>query len=237
MLAMDAVWLVGLTALIGLSAAAAFFVAGLVPGPLGWGLAVCAGLLTWIAATTLIAWLLPRPKPGRHPLMGDASFFLWVFGLVVRRWLDLPPMGLLWRQSNLARFVVLRACGAKVRLSTSISSDAVLLDPNLLVLGPRVVIGSEAVITGHYMTRDVLMLAAVEIGAGTEIGAQVSIGPGARIGAGVRVEPRANIGNDAVIGDGAVVGFLATVHPWATVAAGERVAPHAVVTVKRATRP
>lgn len=237
MLLMDAVWLAGLVALVCLSAGVAYVVVGLVPGPLGWGIAVVAGLFAWIAATTSLAWLLPRPKPGRHPAMSGASFYLWVCGMVVRRWLDLPPMGLLWRQSNLLRYVVLRACGAKVRLSTSISSDAVLLDPNLLVLGPSVVIGSEVVIAGHYLTRNVLMLAAVEIGGSTEIGAQVTIGPGARIGAGVRVEPRANIGNDAVIGDGAVIGFLATVQPFATVAAGERVPPHAVVAVRRAKTP
>lgn len=229
---MDAIWLAGLVALIGLSAGAAFVVAGLVPGPLGWGLAVVAGLGAWIAATTSLAWLLPRPKAGRHPMMGDASFFLWVLGLVLRRWLDLPPMGLLWRQSNLARFVVLRACGARVHLTTSLSSDVVLLDPNLFAAGPNVVIGSGTLISGHYVSRGDLVLAPVSIGAGSEIAAQVTIGPGCSIGAGVRVEPGANLGNESEIGAGAVIGFLATIHPRARVPAGTRVPPHAVVTAE-----
>jgi len=164
-----------------------------------------------------VLFALPKPRPGRHPMMRGRDFYAWALSFIARRWLDVPPMSLLFRQSGLLRFLVLRAAGARIAFTAQLSSDAVLLDPALLVVGPGAMVGSQATLAGHFILGDQLVLAPIVIGSGAQIAIDVLVGPGAVLGKGVVIEARASIGPEVVIGDGAVIGGAASLGRGVTV--------------------
>lgn len=218
---MDLVWAAGLIGLAALSACV-----GLAVG-LPFGLVLAP--LTWIASAALVLALLPKPRPGQHTMMKGASFWWWSLAFIARRWLELPPMGTLYRQSNVLRFLVLRAAGGKVAFRAQMSSDVNLLDPGLLTMGAGAMLGSQATIAGHFIVGDRLLLAPVVIEAGAQIALGVVIGPGAIVGERALIEARANVGPEAKVGARAVVGALATVGRGAVIGVGAKVGMGAIV--------
>jgi len=229
LLVMDLLWAAGLIGLTTLSALAALHVHAAMPGALGLALALAAFALTWIAITTLALLLIPKPAPGQYRMMRGAAFYYWSLAFIARRWLDLPPLGTLYRQSSVLRFLVLRAAGAKIAFGAQMSSDATLLDPGLLTMGEGAMLGSQSTVAGHFIVGDRLVLAPVVIEAGAQVALGVVIGPGAFIGARALVEGRANIAPEAHIGAGAVVGATAMVGRGARIGAGAKVAMGAIV--------
>jgi len=204
-LLMDLIWAAGLVGLTLLSthasvAAAEALAASSIAIQLAAG--VVTALLTWIAACAVILLLIPRPRPGKHRLMRGASFYSWALGFIARRWIELPPMGLLWRQSGVLRFLVLRASGARVAFTAQMSSDATVLDPPLLSIGAGAMLGSQSTVAGHFILGDRLLLAPVVIAPGAQIAIDVIIGPGTTIGRNAVIEARSSIGPECVIGDG-----------------------------------
>lgn len=233
-LLMDLVWAAGLFGLTLLSAFTFLEVSGLAisgapPTPIGLALGLIAAILAWVTACALVLLLLPRPRPGKHRLMRGASFYLWAFGFIVRRWIELPPMGLLWRQSGILRFLVLRASGAKVAFTAQMSSDATLLDPPLLTMGPGAMLGSQSTVAGHFIVGDRLLLAPVVISAGAQIALDVVIGPGTTVGERAIIEARTVIGPECVIGAGAHVSGGVGMARGVVVGARARIAPASIL--------
>lgn len=225
MLVMDVLWAAGLFGLLLLSATCALFTFHALPAApaLGIALALVVATLAWILACALTLCLLPKPRPGTYRMLRGGPFYAWALGFIARRWLDLPPFGLVYRQSALLRFIVLRLAGARVAFSAQISSDAVLLDPGLLQMGPGALIGSGASVAGHYIVADRLVIAPVVLGAGAQVALDAVIAPGVVIGERAVVEARASVGPAVRIGERAVIGAGALVGRGALIGRGARI--------------
>lgn len=233
LLAMDFVWAVGLVG-VSIPAAYAAHAAFLAlearvgaPGALVGGLVVFVA--TYVTDVCVVMALLPAPRPGKHPLLRGRDFFLWSAGLIVRRFLDVAPIGTLVRQSAFARLVMLRAAGARVSPSANMSSDVLVLDPNMFELGPKTLLGTGVLISGHMVVDGTLTLAPVVIGEGAECGADVRVAPGVRIGARAMVQSAAVLAPFVDVGEGAVVGLRAVLGARCKIGAGAKVAPNAYV--------
>jgi len=216
---------VSMSLIVGLWGAAAWVtwsVAGALSalGPLAWVIAPLVGLLALVGVVGMVHRLLPPIRPGRYRLMQDPQFFAWVARFVLQRALLAPGVGTLVFQISTLRFLALRALGAKVSFSTSMSSDVVLLDPWLLEAGPDATIGTGSLIAGHFVDRGHLVLGKVRIGAGSLIAARVVLAPGVSIGRDARVLTHAMLSEDVTIGDGATVGSDARIDRGAEVRPG-----------------
>jgi len=231
---MDLIWAAGLFGLGYLSAFSALAVHGLIAGKpaLAITLALVTALLTWIFACTAVLFVLPKPKPGKYRLMRGSTFYWWALGFIARRWLDLPPMGLLYRQSGVLRFIVMRAAGAKVAFTAQMSSDALVLDPSLLTMGPNTMLGSQTTVAGHFILGDRLILAPVVIHRGAQVASDVVIGPGATIGVNAVIMARSSISPDTIVGDDAVVGACVTLGPGVVIGKGARIPMASVIPAK-----
>jgi hypothetical protein len=208
-LIMDALWALGLFGLALASTSAGLAVHdALSPSSraLAIALALTCAVVCWILVCALTLFALPKPRAGKYRMMRGGAFYLWALGFVVRRWLDVPPFGVLYRQSGVLRYLVLRAAGARVAFTAQMSSDALVLDPALFTMGANAMLGSQTTVAGHFILGDRLVLAPVVISPGAQIAIDVVIGPGAVIGRNAVIEARASIGPEARVGDGAVIG-------------------------------
>ena len=185
--------------------------------------ALLAAFRTWVLIVGIAAALLPRPRPGKDRLMGHPVFYIWMFSLLLRRFVDIPPIQTVIFQSNVLRFVVLRLLGAKISLTTSLSSDVVLLDPALLTAGPGCIVGSGAILASHVVLEGRLLLAPIRLGRDVELGARSVVSPGVTIGDGARVSVGATLGPDVTIGEGAKIGAYALIEAGVTVGRGATV--------------
>ena len=197
------------------------------PLVLAYLLAIPVGLVTLVGGVALGGLLLPRVRPGRYPMMKGVVFYAWLFRSMLRRALLYPPLKALLFTSNVLRFLTLRALGARVAFSASMSADVDLLDPWLTTVGPGAMIGARCLVSGHYVKGGELILAEVEVGPGALLAADVAIGPGVRVGRDCQVLGRATLAPGAQVGDGAVVGACAYLEPGVEVAPRARVGANA----------
>src|SRR2546429_162120 len=103
---------------------------------------------------------------GVYPWLRGRVFWGWLLRPMPRRVLLLPGLKWVLFNSNVLRFCALRAMGARVAFTASISSDVDLLDPSLVEIGPGAVIGSRCLLTAHYVQEGLLVLDEIRVGAG-----------------------------------------------------------------------
>ena len=222
----DVLALVCVTSLWSASAWVAWWVFGRLiewlPLPVVVPIAALAGVFTLIFVVGVVHRLLPRIKPGRYRIMKDPMFFIWVSRFILNRALFAPGLQTLLFQFNTLRYFSLRALGAKVSFSTSMSSDAVILDPWLLEAGPGATIGTGCLVSGHFIDDGRLVLGKVNLGEGALLAARVMVAPGARIGARARVLAGVMMGVDVEIGERAVVGADVGLEGGVVIAPGVR---------------
>jgi UDP-3-O-[3-hydroxymyristoyl] glucosamine N-acyltransferase len=192
------------------------------PLPVVVPLAALAGLSALILMVGVVHRILPRIEPGRYRIMKDPMFFVWVSRFILNRALFAPGLQVLLFQFNTLRFFSLRALGAKVSFSTSMSSDAVILDPWLLEAGPGATVGTGCLVSGHFIDDGRLVLGRVVLGEGSLLAARVMVAPGARIGARARVLAGVMMGVGVEIGERAVVGADVGLEGGVVVAPGVR---------------
>lgn len=136
----------------------------------------------WASALILRAILLRRITLGTYRLSEPAAV-RWIVAdsfmrMVQRSFLhgyidDFAPM----------RYLFYRSLGAKIDRTFFFGWDAKITDPWALAVGRDVIIGSFAVILGHSVEGDQVILDRVEIGDGATVGIRSVIMPGVRIGA------------------------------------------------------
>jgi len=136
----------------------------------------------WASVWILRALLLRRIKPGTHRL-DEPEAVRWIVAdsfmrILQRSFLrgyidDFAPM----------RYLFYRSLGAKIDRTFFFGWDAKITDPWAITVGRNVVIGSFAVILGHSVEGDRVVLDRVEIGDGATVGVRSVIMPGAQIGA------------------------------------------------------
>jgi hypothetical protein len=239
LLAYDVVHALLATALYG-GAAAAFLAAfdalsRVLPAPLALFPALVVALLALIAEVGALTALSPTLEPGRYPMFRGKVFFSWVLRGLLRRILFVPGLKWVLFTSNTLRYLALKALGARVAFSTTLSNDVDLVDPSLLHLERGATLGARSYVAGHYLENGKLFLAEVRIGEGAMVAFNVSIGPGATVGAKAVIRSGASIGARAQVGEGAIIGpeagidAFAVVEPGAKVATREYVRPRAKV--------
>jgi carbonic anhydrase/acetyltransferase-like protein (isoleucine patch superfamily) len=166
---------------------------------------VCA-VFSLIVEVFLATSLCPPLKPGRYRMMKSVTFFSWVFRSMFRR--ILLDTGLRWLvfSSNVLRFLALRALGAKVHLSSSMSMDVMITDPALVDVHAGAMLGARSLLAAHMFERGRLILGRIEIGEGSLLATEVICAPGVVIGKNVIVKGRVSIAPYARIDDGADIG-------------------------------
>lgn len=200
--------------------------ARVVPWPLG----VPAALLALIAEVGLLSALLPRLRPGRYPLARPGKVAIaWILRSMLRRVLLLPSLKAIYFNSNVLRFLALRALGARVAFTANLSSDVDILDPQLFSLGAGATVGARCFVTGHLVAGGVLLLREVSVGPGALLALQVVVAPGCTIGAGALLKPGASLSVGAQVGARAEIGIDALVDALAQVGEGALVATRAYV--------
>jgi len=190
------------------------------PPLLAWPIALLGGLIALIAEVGLLSALCPRLKPGRYAMMKGPVFWGWMFRSLLRRVLLLPSLKWVIFSSNVLRFLALRAMGARVAFTVSISADVDLLDPSLLTIGPGAVIGARCGLSGHYVENGQLVIDGIRVGARALLAADVGVGPGCSIGPRAFIKPRSTLTLFVNVGEGAEIGPAALLDPRATVGKG-----------------
>ncbi len=192
-------------------------------------------ILAAIVAIGVLSALLPRLEPGRHEFMKSAVFWSWVLRSLLRRALLLGPMKPLIFTSNVLRFLALRALGAKVAYDSDCSSDVDILDPALMRIGRKSILGARTLASGHYVDAGKLVLGEIVIGEGTLLAVDVLVAPDVVIGDRCRILGRAGIGPGCRIEDRVVLGAEATLEGGNHVLAGVSVPPGIFVRKRVAT--
>ena len=209
--------------------------AGRVPSWLAFSLALPAAVLTLIAVCGLATAACPRLEPGRYPMMKGRIFFSWVVRSLIRRVLFVPGLKYVFFASNILRFLSLRALGAEVAFTCSLSTDAELLDPALTTIEGGAMLGARCILAAHYLQEGQLVLDRVRIGAGALLAGEVGVGPGASVGANAIIKARTSLSVGAQVGEGAAIGAAcyldvkSSVGARARLGTGAWVGPHAVV--------
>jgi acetyltransferase-like isoleucine patch superfamily enzyme len=169
-----------------------------------------------LLSSAFVTWAFRwRTRPGLEERLADMSWPVLDWG----RYLVTIQVARLFAgavfRSTPVWTMYLRLNGARIGRGGWINSLK-LMDHNLLEFGPRVVIGSDASVSGHTIERGVLKTAPVRLGR------DVTIGIGSVVGIGTTV------------GDGAQVGALSVVPKHAVLAPG---ATYAGAPVRRLERP
>lgn len=202
------------------------------PAAVAWALATVAALLALILEVGLLTALLPALRPGRYQLMKGRVFYGWLLRSMLRRVLFLPALKWIFFNSNVLRFLALRALGARIAFTASLSADVDILDPALTTIGPGALIGARCALSCHYVENGTLVLDVIEVGARALLAAEVGIGPGCRIGARAFVKPRTTMSIQVTVGEGADIGIGATLDALSSVGAGATVGTGAYVPVR-----
>lgn len=161
----------------------------------GWYLTALVFVLVVLA---LARGLLGRIRPGRY-LLTSPRALPWIgVDRLVKLVHRSPFRGLIF-DNAFYRALYLRGMGADVTTTLLLGQRVVIPEPYLLKAGHQVLIGDEAVITGHKVEHNVVTLERVELGNNVLVGARAVLLPGVKVG------DNATIGAGAVVGRGTVI--------------------------------
>ena len=191
--------------------------------PIGLICSILSGIIGLIAMVGLLHRLLPTLRPGRYTVMKSPMFFFWIFRLILKRALFAPVLKEILFQFTTLRFLSLRALGAKISFSSSMSSDVDILDPWFLEVGPGSTIGSGCFLSGHFMDKSDFLLDRIQIGSDSLLAARVTVGPATRIGDHCRILFGVTIGVHVCIEDKVTVGAASDIEGYATITSGVRI--------------
>jgi acetyltransferase-like isoleucine patch superfamily enzyme len=227
-------WVVvhGLAAAAGLAAGAALW------GPeLPWrAAAVVAGYAVTLHAFVVIAGglrllLQPRLVEGVTPIGLNRRYVAWGIQSVFQ---GLFTTSIFARQVHILfylRFLYYRMMGMRLSPSTLIGTQAVIRNAELISLGPRVIVGEDAMLVPHVSPDGKTHLQRrIRVGAGSVVGGRVGLGPGVDIGEGSVIGAGSGIGLDVKIGDRVRIGPMSLLMGGVTVGDGAKVLAGSVVT-------
>ena len=143
-----------------------------------------------------------KVRPGSYSL-SERGALRWIVADSMMRMIERSFLRGYLKEFAIPRYLFYRVMGAKIDASFMLGVDVRILDPWLLKVGPKSLIGSFVVISGHAVEGNTVTLAPVRIGANVTIGMRAILMPGASIG------------------DGAMIGAGALVSKGTQVPAGE----------------
>jgi acetyltransferase-like isoleucine patch superfamily enzyme len=129
------------------------------------------------------------PAPGEYD-MDHVQFALWKHNAVIR---DLAASALRHFVPVFLHTMFLKLLGVRIGSNVTVSDGAQVLDPVMTTLEEGVIVGKNAVLTGHTMTN------------GFFYQKPVTVRSGATVGIGAILMPGAEVGENAVVAPGAVV--------------------------------
>jgi acetyltransferase-like isoleucine patch superfamily enzyme len=142
--------------------------------------------LTSVLYLKLLDRLLPL-KPGEYD-MDHVQFTLWKHHAVIR---DLACSALRHFVPVFLETAYHRLLGVRADSNVTVSDGAQLLDPFMIELGDSVIVGKNAVLTGHTMVAGRFYLKRVVVGRGATVGIGAVLMPGTEVGEGAVVAPGA----------------------------------------------
>jgi acetyltransferase-like isoleucine patch superfamily enzyme len=150
-------------------------------------LAVGGYLLTAVAFLALLVvtkrLVIGEVATGRY-FLNSPRAWRWIASDRVIKILVRSPFHALVTENACFRHGFYRAMGAQVHYSLMLGNGVRFPEPWALRIGRQVLIGDQAMVSGHKVERGVVTLGLVEIGDGCVIGARSLILPGTVIGAG-----------------------------------------------------
>ncbi len=178
-------------------------------GPVaGWavGLAVgfhVAGLALALVAAILRVLLGGRVRPGTYPLNSPQAR-KWLRNMAIceiaRR---SPLLGYLHHYSMLSALFY-RLMGARVSWSARIAYGVRLTDPWLTSVGAEATIGEYALVLGHFIEGDSVVLGPVCVGRRATVGVGAVVAPGCTVGEGATLAAAAMLTKGREVGAGEV---------------------------------
>jgi acetyltransferase-like isoleucine patch superfamily enzyme len=164
-------------------------------GIAGWLIAALVFILVLVLIKRL---LIGEISPGRFLLTSRKSY-RWMFADRITKIMVRSPFRGLVTENAFYRYVYFRGMGMKFDSTLLLGPRAVIAEPWSLSVGHNVLIGADAVISGHKVEHKVVTLEPVEIGSDVLIGTRAVILPGVNIG------NRVVIGANSVIARGTVI--------------------------------
>lgn len=177
------------------------------------GLVLACVLAPWtaLAGIAAVQRVLRDVEPGHYRMFADPGSVRWA----VKGWAPAVFLTLfqpLFFKSSAYQRIALRLLGARLGPGARVTSRTVLLEPHLVSIGARSLLGEHVHVICSYQPRPgLLVVGRVAIGDDVLVGGYSHLGPGCEIGSGtvigydVKLEPRVRIGSDCHIGAGAVL--------------------------------
>lgn len=188
-------WLPGYVIFMSKAASVALL---LIMGILGW---LFAGFVFVLCIVAFKRFVIGEVKPGRFFLTSSRAY-RWIATDKLVKIMNRSPFRALVNDLTFYRYLYLRGMGAHVTATLMLGQRVVIPEPYLLFAGDEVLIGDEAVISGHKVEHNVVTLEPVEIGDNVLIGARAVILPGVKIGHGAIIGANSLITRGTVIGPG-----------------------------------
>ncbi|MGD8631574.1 MAG: DapH/DapD/GlmU-related protein [Anaerolineales bacterium] len=167
-------------------------------GILGWLVAA----LVFILVLVIIKRLLIGEIPAGRYLLTSSKSYRWIFADRITKIMVRSPFRGLVTENAFYRYAYFRGMGMKFDSTLLLGPRAVIAEPWAVSAGHNVLIGADAVISGHKVEHKVVTLEPVEIGSDVLIGTRAVILPGVKIGNRVVIGANSVIARGTVIPDG-----------------------------------
>jgi acetyltransferase-like isoleucine patch superfamily enzyme len=165
---------------------------------LGWLLSA----VIFIVVLVLIKRLLIREVPTGRFLLTSSRSFRWMFSDRLVKIMARSPFCGLVTENAFYRYLFYRGMGMQFDSTLLLGSRTVIVEPWSLKIGRNVLIGSDAVISGHKVERQTVTLENVTIGDNVLIGTHAIILPGVTIGNNVVIGANTVLQRGTTIPDG-----------------------------------
>ena len=140
------------------------------------------GILTFLAAVSLLRIIIPKVKPGVYKLGLNKGFLSWYIHLCIGgspMYFGLHPF---FNGFYTTKYLFWRIMGAKVAYGINSSVFANFRDYPLLTIKKGCTIGADCFVSAHTFVGNKLLLKPVEINENVFIGGFCKVGPGTKIG-------------------------------------------------------
>lgn len=180
-----------------------------------WPVWVVVFTLSLIALLFVVRLVSPKVRPGKHLAPNSPGFWIWTWKFSLRRLTAIVPLSTIIHWSAILRWLNYRALGMKLAFESSMSSDVIIIDPEMTSIGRKCVIGGRTLLGCHYTNKypdgDKLIIAPIRIGENVNIGMDCVLGPGTEI------EDGAQIGTSSILSVAVKVGKGANIKPFSTI--------------------
>lgn len=176
-------------------------------------LLIAGVLISFCFGVFLLRISAPRLKEGEFPFPDHSVSRSWAIHLQIARLAQMTGIRPFFMGTNITRFLLLRALGAKVAFRMNTSSDLYVYDAAMIEIREGVMVGGTSGIVGHYIDAGKLTLLRTIVGKDCQLGTGVLLGPGTRLGEKVGVGSFSRFSANITVGEKSHIGYSVTVEP------------------------